>query len=390
MLYLVDKRNISSCISRQVAKLNQKQIGVDVESAFRERMKAFGYTDDDLFLTPQNAPITFQSRKHGFFFQVIKKGEKVPKISATERRNILSYCKKSDIAPTRVLATVDDNQIFMWRSPGTLAEDIMTPRHILGGVSRSDLLPVSKPRSVPRNLLPKTKKRTYKTFDVNDKYGMQKWGEDNYGSWMQNMSKAEWEAIDAYQSGSGPAWIGSGAKDNFHQRLRRGARPTEADKKKIRVLDNCLKKAEAKEDFTIYRGYSMDGDKAEKILKKGKYFSDGSYSSWTLDLDTATSYAGAEESTKAGTLLKIKVPKKANIGHVSQLDINGEWGLGAYDEQELVMGRDPIIKITGKRNKTITLRREDYLGGGTYKTKVVEFEGELVGYKEKGVTKYYD
>jgi len=161
-----------------------------------------------------------------------------------------------------------------------------------------------------------------------------------YEDWHKNMSPAELDGLQSYQSSE---------FQNINGSLRGQEKATAGSKKAIRNIDKALNRSLLKEDTVVFR--NMNEDTLNKLLgpdmKKwtGQSYNDKGYTSTSIDPTGTRGFRGIP--------MEIRVPKGTPSGYLANLPGGGVISAG---EQELLLGRGQkfrIIKVKGGRRPKI-------------------------------------
>ena len=162
---------------------------------------------------------------------------------------------------------------------------------------------------------------------------------DYHGRWTSGgASDAEKEAIKQYTGG------------DYLQinRELRGIRPNSGKySSTVEALDKMLERSSAPEATTVYRGVgSLAVEQWAAKLKKGEIIDDPGFVSTSKSEGVAKRFA--QQATK-NMLLKINVPKGANVSNISDLSD------APTNEQEVLLPRNSAFKVVKWTPKTKTL-----------------------------------
>lgn len=199
--------------------------------------------------------------------------------------------------------------------------------------------PAAKKRVAKEDKVPKVDKTA--AGDVKDaKATNNKTMSKNSENWQKNMSAAELDGLQTYQSSE---------FGNINGSLRGQEKATADNKKTIRNIDKALAKSPLKEDTVVFR--SMDENTLKELLgsdmKKwtGQGYSDKGYTSTSIDPGGTSGFRGIP--------MEIRVPKGTPSGYLANFPGGGAISAG---EQELLLGRGQkfrIIKVKGGRRPKI-------------------------------------
>jgi hypothetical protein len=197
--------------------------------------------------------------------------------------------------------------------------------------------PAAKKRVAKEDRVPKVDKTS--AGDVKDaKSTNNKQMVAAHKSWMENMSTAELDGLQTYQSSE---------FQNINGSLRGQEKATAANKKAIKSVDKVLARSPLKEDTVVFR--SMDENTLKELLgpdmKKwtGQGYTDKGYTSTSIK--PGGGFRGLD--------MEIRVPKGTPSGYLGNLPGGG---LFAAKEQELLLGRGQkfrILKVKGGRRPKI-------------------------------------